>query len=222
MYKSKSTVIMAVLSSLLLSAPAAFTQNAGGAGSQARGGTDSGARLQDRDRLTTPDADRLHDRSLDQTQDRLHDRTLDRTQDRLHDRLMDHLYERDLLRERDRDRIYGGSLMSATEQADYEQHLRSLATEEQRVQFRLGHQHDMQVRAEERHQRLGPALTEAQIRAQEREQIYGYSMMTPEEVARYQAQIGAARTEQEREHVRAEHRTQMEERARERGESSQQ
>lgn len=220
MNASKSTVTMAILAGLLLSSPAVFAQNAGGAGGAgAPSRVGSGTRLQDR--LTSPSADRLQDRTLD----RLHDRTLDRTQDRLHDRLVDRLYERDLLRERDRDRIYGGKLMTAAEQTRYEQQLRTLPTEQERVQFRMEHQQEMQRRAEERHERLGPALSEAQIRSQERarqqerEQVYGYSMMTPQEVARYQAQMGAARSAQERDRIRSEHRRQMEERARERGEA---
>lgn len=225
MYASKSTVAMAILTGVLLSSPAVFAQNAGGAGggagaqSQTRAG--SGTRLQDQDRLATHDMDRLHDRTLDRTRDRLHDRTTDR----LHDRTLDRLYDRDLKREQDRDRIYGGNLMSSAEQTQYEEHLRSLPTEQERVQYRMEQQHEMQQRAEERHEHLGSPPSEAQIRAQERqrqqerEQIYGYSMMTPQEVAHYQAQMGAARSAQEREHIRAEHRRQMEERARERGES---
>lgn len=211
MNASKSTVTMAILAGLLLSSPAVFAQNAGGAGAPSRVG--GGTRLQDRTRLTSPSADRLRDR------------TMDRTQDRLHDRLVNRLYERDLLRERDRDRIYGGNLMTAGERTQYERRLRTLPTEQERVQFRMEHQQEMQRRAEERHERLGPAPTEAQIRSQERarqqerEQIYGYSMMTPQEVARYQAQMGAARSEQERERIRSEHRRQMEERARTHGEA---
>ena len=218
MYPSKSKVTMAILAGLLLSSPAAFAQRAGrgggGAGSTSSGRIGSGTRLQDQERLSTHDMDRLHDRTLDRTRDRLHDRTFDR------------LYDRDLLREQDRDRIYGGNLMTSSEKDQYEQRLRSLPTEQERVQFRLQEQQKMQRRAEERHERLGAAPSEAQIRSQERarqqerDQIYGYSMMSPEEVARYQAQIGSARTAQERERIRAEHRTQMEARARERGESA--
>ena len=213
MYASKSTVTMAVIAGLLLSSPAVFAQNAGagaGAGSQAQSRVGSGTRLQDQGRLGTRDLDRLHDR------------TQDRTQDRLHDRLTDRLYERDLRRERDRDRIYGAGVMTQAEQAQYEQRLRSLPSEQERIQYRMEHQHEMQQRAEERHERLGRAPSGSQIRAEERqrqrerEQIYGYSMMTPEEVARYQAQMGAARSSQERDRIRAEHHQQMEQRTRER------
>lgn len=215
MYASNSTVTMAIIAGLLLSSPAVFAQNAGGggAGSQIHSRAGSATRLQDRDRLSTRGMDRMQDRTMDRTHDRLHDRTMDR------------LYERDLRRERDRDRIYGGNLMTSAEQTQYEQRLRSLPTEQERVQFRLEHQHEMQRRAEERHERLGRAPNETQIRTQERqrqrarEQIYGYSMMTPQEVARYQSRMGAARSEQERERIRAEHHAQMQERARERNES---
>ena len=209
---SKSTVVMAIIAGLLLCAPAAFAQRGGGGGARAttQGRMGGGTRLQDQDRLSTGSMDRLHDRTLDRTRDRLQDR----------------LYQQDLRREQDRDRIYGGNLMSSAERNRYEQQLRSLPTEQERVQFRMAHQHQMQQRAEARHERLGSAPREAQIRAQEherqqvREQIYGYSLMTPQEVARYQARMGAARSEQERQRIRSEHRTQMQQRAREQGESA--
>ena len=192
MYLSKSAVTMIMLATLALSSPVVFASaRGGGAGGGPGIHSSSGTRLLDRDRL--------------------------------HDRLQDRLYDRDLKLERDRDRIYGGNLMTSAERTRYEEQLRTLPTEQERVQFRMEHQHEMQQRAEQRHERLGPGLSESQVRAQEharqqeRAQIYGYSMMTPKEVARYQAQMGAAKTEQAREHIRAEHRQQMEERARKRG-----
>ena len=204
MYLSKSAVTMTMLAALALSSPVVFASaGGGGGGGGARIHSGSGTRLLDQDRLSTRSTDRLHDQ--------------------LHDRLQDRLYDRDLKRERDRDRIYGGNLMTSAERTSYEQQLRTLATEQERVQFRMEHQHEMQQRAEQRHERLGSQPSESQVRAQEHErqqeraEIYGYSMMTPKEVARYQAQMGTAKTEQEREHIRAEHRQQMEERARERG-----
>lgn len=201
MNRSTSTPV-AFLFATLLSSSTVFAQNAGrGAGAPARSPIGSATRLQQQSRLTTHDQDRLHERRLDR------------------------LYSRDLKREQDRDRIFGANLMSSAERTQYEAHLRSLATEQERVQYRMEHQHQMQQRAEARHEHLGAAPSEAQIRAQERvrqqerEQIYGYSMMTPQEVAHYQAQMGAARTVQEREHIRAEHRQQMEARTRAQGES---
>ena len=198
MYLSKSAVTMTMLATLALSSPVVFASARGGGGG-AGIHSSSGTPLLDRDRLTT------------------------RSPDRLHDRLQDRLYDRDLKLERDRDRIYGGNLMTPVERTRYEEQLRTLPTEQERVQLRMEHQHQMQQRAQQRHARLGPGLSESQVRAQEharqqeRAQISGYSMMTPKEVARYQTQMGAAKTEQEREHIRAEHRRQMEERAREHG-----
>jgi hypothetical protein len=210
MYLSKSAVTMAMLAALAVSSPVAFANagggGAGGGGAGGGGGgggtrihSSSGTRLLDRDRLSTGSTDRTHDR------------------------LQDRLYDRDLKRERDRDRIYGGNLMNSAERTRYENQLRTLPTEQERVQFRMEHQHEMQQRAEQRHERLGAGPSESQVRTQEHErqqeraQIYGYSMMSSQEVARYQAQMGAAKTEQEREHIRAEHRQQIEDRARERG-----
>ena len=182
-------------------AQAAGGQRPGSAPSHSR--VTSGSRLQDRDRLSTQSMDRLHDR----TQDRLHDRDQDR------------------LRDRDQDRIYGGNLMSAAERTRYEQRLHSLATEQERVQYRMQQQHEMQLRAEQRGVTLRPAPTEARVRTEEqqrqreREQIYGYSMMTPAEVGHYEQQLRNARTEQERARISAQHRKLMQERARERGEA---
>lgn len=205
MYASKSTVTAVLMAGVLLSSQAVLGQNAGGMGggamAQSHSRAGSGTRLQDRDRLSTHGMDRMHER------------------------MQDRLYERDLLRERDRDRIYGGNLMSTKEREQYERRLRSLPTARERVRYRMEHQHEMQMRAEKRHIRLGPALSEARItdqeraRQREREQIYGYSMMSPKEVARYEARMGAARTAQEREHIRTEHRRQMMERARAPGKS---
>jgi hypothetical protein len=207
------------VSSVLIGCVPAFAQGgpgggAGGGGVQSQGRVTSGTRLQDRDRLSTHSMDRLQDRTHDRTQDRLHDR--------LHDQ--DRLRDRD--RDRDQDRIYGGNLMSATERTQYEQRLHSLATEQERVQFRMEHQQEMQQRAEQRHLTLAAAPTEAQVRSQEqqrqreREQIYGYSKMTPAEVGQYEQQMRSAHTERERERIQAEHRKLMQERERDQGAST--
>lgn len=201
------------VSSLLMVCAVGFAQGmaARGAGrAQGQSRVTSGSRLQDRDRLSTHSMDRLHDRTHDRTQDRLHDR----------------IHDADRLRDRDQDRIYGATLMSATERTQYEERLHSLPTEQERVQFRMDHQHDMRQRAAQRGVSLSPAPTEAQIKAQERqrqgerERIYGYSMMTPAEVGRYEQQMRSARSEKERTRIDAEHRRLMQERARERGEAA--
>lgn len=204
-----------VASFLMMGCAAGMAQAAGGppASRPSQGSVTGGSRLLERDRLSTHSTDRLQDRTRDQTRDRL----LDRDQVRL--------YDRDRLRDRDQDRIYGGNLMSAAERTRYEQRLHSLATEQERVQYRMQQQHEMQLRAEQRGVTLRPAPTEARIRTEEqqrqreREQIYGYSMMTPAEVGHYEQQMRNARTEQERARISSEHRKLMQERARERGEA---
>ncbi len=197
-----------VASFLMMGCAVGIAQGAGGrppASRPSQSRVTSGSRLQDRDRLST--------------------HSMDRTQDRLHDRDQDRLYERDRLQDRDQDRIYGGNLMSATERTQYEQRLHSLATEQERVQYRMQQQQEMQRRAEQRGVTLRPAPTEARIRTEEqqrqreRAQIYGYSMMTPAEVGHYEQQMRNARTGQERVRISAEHRKLMQERARERGEA---
>ncbi len=212
MFATKSMWATAVVTGLVMASPATFAQRPPGGAAPRTAPVGRGTLLHDRTRDQTRDL--LHD----QQQDRLHQRDL------LHDQQQDRLYQRDLLREQDRDRIYGGSLMTTDERAQYEQRLRSLPTEQERVRYRMEQDREMQARARERQVRLGPAPSASQIRSQEqarqreREQIYGYSMMTPQEVARYQAQMGSARSAQERDRIRAEHRTQMQDRARERGE----
>ncbi len=52
---------------------------------------------------------------------------------------------------------------------------------------------------------------------QQEQQVYGWQLMTPEERLEYRNRMRAARTEQEREAIRAEHHEQMMERAKERG-----
>lgn len=115
--------------------------------------------------------------------------------------------------------------MSTAEQNQYEDRLHSLATEQERVQFRMEQQHDMQLRAEQRGVTLRPAPTLGQVRTEEqqrqreREQIYGYATMSPAEVGRYEQQLRSAPTEQERERIRAEHHQLIQERARQRSEA---
>lgn len=199
-----STVGMMICAGLMLTSPVIRAQNAGGGAAMHRRNTAS------------PMQESL----------RRSNRTLDRMHERMHDRVQDRLYERDLRRERDRDRIYGAKLMSTAERQRYEHRLRSLASDNERVQFRLQHQRDMQMRARREGVSLGRMPSETRIREQERarqrerRQIYGYSMMSPTEVARYEARMGAARTAQERERIRSEHHRQMQHRAHQRGESA--
>ena len=65
----------------------------------------------------------------------------------------------------------------------------------------------------------GPALAADPVKTQPQaqEQIYGSQLMTPQERAEYQTKMHAAKTAEERERIRAEHHTQMQERAKVRG-----
>jgi hypothetical protein len=171
----------------------------------------SGDRTKDQVRQT--DMDRTVDR--DRLMDR--DRDMDRTQDRLNDA------DRDRLRDQDRDRIYAADLMTEQERTEYQNQLRELATDQERVEFRLKHQAEMQARAKQRGVSPGVSSTRAQIEEQERarqterQQIFGYSLMKQDELDRYREQLRVAKTEQERETIRAAHRSAMQQRAREQG-----
>ena len=56
-----------------------------------------------------------------------------------------------------------------------------------------------------------------QVRTQDQEQVYGSQLMTQEERMAYRTKMRAAKTQEERERVRAEHHEQMKVRAKERG-----
>jgi hypothetical protein len=55
------------------------------------------------------------------------------------------------------------------------------------------------------------------VRTQDREQVYGSQLMTREERVAYRARMRTAKTQEEREKIRAEHHEQMKVRAKERG-----
>lgn len=59
--------------------------------------------------------------------------------------------------------------------------------------------------------------TEQQTQTRTQEQVYGSQLMTQQERNEYSARMRAAKTEQERERIRAEHHKQMQVRAKERG-----
>jgi len=59
--------------------------------------------------------------------------------------------------------------------------------------------------------------TRAQTQDQTRDRIYGSQLMTPAERATYRQRIRSAKTQQERDRIRAEHHKLMQERARQRG-----
>lgn len=156
---------------------------------------------QDRDRDRTADRDRILDRDRVTDQDRDRDRDQDRDRDGDQDRERLHVQDRDQLRDRD---IYGYALMSAEERNQYRSRMRELETEQEWARFRAAHQTSMTARARERGAALDPPL-------------YGQQLMTDRECVELRERLGKALTEQDRERIRAEHRTRMNERARELG-----
>jgi len=62
-----------------------------------------------------------------------------------------------------------------------------------------------------------PPATATQTKKAGGEKIYGYDLLTEQERSAYHAQMRAAKTEQERERVRSEHRELVQQRAREKG-----
>jgi hypothetical protein len=79
----------------------------------------------------------------------------------------------------------------------------------------------MQQRAQQQGRKLGTAPSSSAIQQQEqdrqRERIYGYELMTDEELAQHRTQMRTATTAEERERIRAEQHAQMQKRAAEQG-----
>jgi hypothetical protein len=154
-------------------------------------------RVTEQDRVQDRDQDRIADRDrlLDRDQDRLQDRDQDR--DRLRDPL--HVEDREQLRDRD---IYGSEFMTREERREYRTRMAQMDTVQQWARFRAEHQNRMMARARERNAELPTPL-------------YGQQLMTDQERERLRERLQNAETEQERERIRAEHRVEMQARARE-------
>jgi len=94
--------------------------------------------------------------------------------------------------------------MTDQERAQYRDRIRQMTSDREWAQFRYEHQTRMLARARER----GVTLPDP---------FYGQQLMTDRERTQLRRRLEKAATEQERERIRAEHRTQMQERAREVG-----
>ncbi|MBS0388824.1 MAG: hypothetical protein JSR15_10120 [Proteobacteria bacterium] len=135
----------------------------------------------------------------------------------------DRKHDWDRRRDQDRDRIYASDLMTAEERTQHWDKLRSMKTEEERIQYRLEQQKIMQQRAKDRGLKAPAPLSRARIaeqerdRQQERRSVYGYELMSQAELEQHRERLREAKTAQERESIRAEHHAQMEARAREQG-----
>lgn len=208
----------------------------GGAATSAGGGAAGAAADRDRERA----ADRLHDRDVTRDTDRTRDRDTLHLQDRDHLRDSDVfgsalMTPQELSQYRDRLRsvntdtewariraeheeqmqararqsgaslqapVYGQFMMTAREQQRYRDRVQSARNLRRQAKIRAQHQAAMQERA----RRLG-----VQVPAP----IYGQQLMTAEEQARYRERLQSMSDDAQRQQLMAEHRDQMQARARE-------
>jgi hypothetical protein len=237
MPKNHRTVQTALVALAFAAASQAYSQGQREPGEgQQREQTQSGGPQQsrgeqqvDRDR----DQDRTQDRDRDQTRDRLHvqDATQIRDQDLYGSSLMSSA-EREQYRQRLQSAttdqewaragsehqeqmqmrartqnaaieppIYGQYMLTTEEQARYREQLRTATNEQARIRVREQEQNTVRARAGE----LGVAAPDP---------IYGQQLMTEQEQQQYRDRVRAATGEQDRQRIQAEHRTQMQERAR--------
>ncbi len=135
----KSTFMLTACLALTVALPALAQQAGGsqGAGQQAGQGTMQHDRLHTQDRIHAPDMDRDRDRDMDMDMDRDMDKDRDRDMDR--DRTHD-----------SNSQIYGITLMTTAEVAQYRDRISTLKTLQERNQFRHTHMLQMQDRARER------------------------------------------------------------------------
>ena len=177
--------------------------------------------VQDRDYDRDMDQDRDYDRDMDQDRDRDRDYTsgdsMDRDQDRDRDQLRGHDQDQDRDRIQDRDRlhvtdpaslrdqdIYGSALMSQEELKQYRNQLMNMETVEAREQYQTKHEAKMQERAQLQGKDLIPPGQGP---------IYGGELMTVQERNRYREQLRNFDSDEERQTFQAQHREQMELRA---------
>lgn len=143
------------------------------------------------------------DRSLDSDRMRDRDRTNLGKQDRTRDRL--HMPESSPLRNED---IFGYKLMSVEECNEYRQQLRSAKSVEEREQLRAQHQEKMKARAKAQGMDLAPTSEGP---------IYGDSLMSAQERNQYREQLRLVKPGKKQKQFIAEHRRDMQARARRRG-----
>lgn len=117
--------------------------------------------------------------------------------------------------------IFGPQLMTEEERAAYRARIRSANTKEAFEKIRTERNVDIETRAKE----SGVTLPAAQPVVAGGSgggmgSFFGPTLMTEEEQAAYRARLRGARTDDERDRIRAEHRQQLQARAREKGVAS--
>ena len=180
-------------------------------------------RTYDRDQDYTVDRDQDRDRTYDRDQDQDRDRdrdyaageSMDRDRDRDRDQLQGHDQDRDRTRDQDHrqitdpatlgdEHIYGSALMSQEELKQYRNQLTIMESEESRELYQAQHEAKMQERAQLQGKDLVPPGQGP---------IYGGELMTVQERNQYREQLRKMDSEDEREKFQAQHREQMELRA---------
>ena len=210
---SISIILASMLAITFLTADAQQGQGGGGSGDRDQ------QMDQDRDYDRDMDRDQTYDRDMDQDRDRTRDYTttdsMDRDRDRDRDQASGHDQDRDRVQDRDRlhvtdpaslrdEDIYGSALMSEEELRQYRNQLVNMETVEAREQHQTRHEAKMQERA----QLQGKDLVHP---GQGR--VYGGELMTVQERNEYREQLRQMDSEDEVEKFRAQHREQMELRA---------
>ena len=155
----------------------------------------------DYDRDMDRDRDYTYDRDMDQDRDRDQLRGHDQDQDRIRDRDRLHTGDPSTLRDED---IYGNALMSEEELRQYRNQLMNMETEQAREHFQIQHESKMQERAQLQGEDLVPPGQGP---------IYGGELMTVQERNEYREQLRHMDSEEEFEKFQAQHREQMELRA---------
>jgi hypothetical protein len=157
----------------------------------------------DQDRDMDRDRDQTYDRDMDQDRDRdqLHGQDQDQDRDQVQDR--DRLHVTDPASLKDED-IYGSALMSEDELTQYRNQLMNMETVQTREKFQAQHEKAMQERAQKQGKDLVPPGQGP---------IYGGELMTVQERNQYREQLGQLESDEEREKYQAQHREQMELRA---------
>jgi len=149
-------------------------------------------RIRDRDRIDIPDQDRDRDRDRDKIQD----------QDQVRDR--DRIHLQDPLSLQDKD-IYGSALMTEGELNQYRMQLKNANSVQAREQFQAQHEEKMKQRALQQGQDLVPPGHGP---------IYGGEFMSVQERNQYREQLRLLDSDAERLQFQAQHREQMDTRAR--------
>ena len=185
---SLTIILVSVLALMFITADAQQGQGRG-----------AGDRDQQMERDRTYDRDYTFDRDQDRDRDQTsgHDQDQERAQDR--DRL--HITDPASLRNED---IYGYALMSEEELRQYRNQLMNMETNQAREHFQIQHESRMQERAQLQGKDLVPPGQGV---------IYGGELMTAQERNQYREQLRHMDSDEEREKFQAQHREQMELRA---------